>query len=46
LVFRLLYLILPLMFALGVVLNYERKRLRASAAIGGASVNGLADLDH
>ena len=29
LVFRLLYLILPLMFALIVVLNYERKRWRA-----------------
>ena len=29
LVFRLLYLILPLMFALIVVLDYERKRWRA-----------------
>jgi uncharacterized membrane protein YbhN (UPF0104 family) len=45
LVFRLLYLILPLMFALVVVLNYERKRLRAPAAIGEANANGLADLD-
>ncbi len=45
LVFRLLYLILPLMFALVVVLNYERKRLRAPAAIGQANANGLADLD-
>jgi len=45
LVFRLLYLILPLMFALVVVLNYERKRLRAPAAMGEANANGLADLD-
>jgi hypothetical protein len=26
-------------------LNYERKRLRAPAAIGEANANGLADLD-
>ena len=45
LVFRLLYLILPLMFALVVVLNYERKRWRAPAARGEARANGLADLD-
>ena len=45
LVFRLLYLILPLMFALVVVLKYERERLRAPAAIGEANANGLADLD-
>ena len=45
LVFRLLYLILPLMFALGVVLNYERKRLRAAAAVEGGNVDGLPDLD-
>ena len=45
LVFRLLYLIMPLMFALVVVLNYERKRWRAPAATRGASADGLADLD-
>ena len=45
LVFRLLYLILPLMFALVVVLNYERKRLRRPAATGGADADGVADLD-
>jgi uncharacterized membrane protein YbhN (UPF0104 family) len=45
LVFRLLYLILPLMFALIVVLNYERKRWRAPAATGGVDADGLADLD-
>lgn len=45
LAFRLLYLIVPLIFALAVVLNYERKRLRAPAAIGGINVGGLADFD-
>ena len=45
LVFRLLYLILPLMFALVVVLNYEQKRLRGPAATGEANANALADLD-
>jgi glycosyltransferase 2 family protein len=45
LVFRLLYLILPLMFALVVVMNYERKRLRAPAAVEGGNVDGLVDLD-
>jgi glycosyltransferase 2 family protein len=45
LVFRLLYLILPLIFALVVVLNYERKRLRASASMEGADIDSLPDLD-
>ena len=45
LVFRLLYLILPLMFALVVVLSYERKRLRGPAATGEANANALADFD-
>src|SRR5262249_11668648 len=45
LVFRLLYLILPLMFALVVVLNYEHKRLRGPAATGEANANALVDLD-
>jgi glycosyltransferase 2 family protein len=45
LVFRLLYLILPLSFALIVVLNYERKRWRAPAAPGGAHHNALGSLD-
>jgi hypothetical protein len=45
LVFRLLYLIVPLMFALVVVLNYERRRWRLPAATGGADVHGLHDLD-
>ena len=45
LVFRLLYLILPLMFALVVVLNYERKRWRGLAAAGGVDADGVADLD-
>jgi glycosyltransferase 2 family protein len=45
LVFRLLYLILPLMFALIVVSDYERKRWRVPAATGGSNANGLVDLD-
>jgi uncharacterized membrane protein YbhN (UPF0104 family) len=45
LVWRLLYLILPLMFALGVVLNYEHRRLRAPVRIGEAGADGLADID-
>lgn len=45
LVFRLLYLILPLMFGLIVVSDYERKRWRAPAATGGADADGIADLD-
>jgi glycosyltransferase 2 family protein len=45
LVFRLLYLILPLMFALLVVLGYERKRWRAPAAIRGVDPDGLGNLD-
>ena len=45
LVFRLLYLILPLMFALVVVLNYERSRWRTSTATEGVNAGGLADID-
>ncbi|HTZ65985.1 MAG TPA: YbhN family protein [Roseiarcus sp.] len=45
LVFRLLYLILPLMFALIVVLDYERRRWRAPAAIGATGRDGLDNLD-
>jgi glycosyltransferase 2 family protein len=45
LVFRLLYLILPLMFALIVVVDYERKRWRAPAAIRGADPHGLGNPD-
>jgi uncharacterized membrane protein YbhN (UPF0104 family) len=45
LVFRLLYLILPLMFALLVVLDYERKRWRAPAAIRRVDPDGLGNLD-
>ena len=45
LVFRLLYLILPLIFALIVVLDYERKRWRAPVAMRGADPDGLGDLD-
>ncbi len=43
LVFRLLYLILPLMFALIVVLDYERKRWRTSVAVRGADPDGLGN---
>jgi glycosyltransferase 2 family protein len=46
LVFRLLYLILPLVFALVVVLDYERKRWRAPAATRGVHPDGLGNLDH
>ncbi len=45
LVFRLLYLILPLIFALIVVLDYERKHWRAPLARRGANPNALDDLD-
>ena len=43
LVFRLLYLILPLIFALIVVLEYERKRWRTPAAVRGVDPNGLGN---
>ena len=43
LVFRLLYLILPLIFALIVVLEYERKRWRTSVAVRGADPDGLGN---
>jgi uncharacterized membrane protein YbhN (UPF0104 family) len=45
LVFRLLYLILPLVFALIVVLDYERKRWRAPAAVEGADPDGPGNPD-
>jgi glycosyltransferase 2 family protein len=45
LVFRLLYLIVPLIFALIVVLDYERKRWRAPRAMRGAKRDALRDLD-
>jgi glycosyltransferase 2 family protein len=45
LVFRLLYLIVPLIFALIVVLEYERKRWRAPAATRGANRDALRDFD-
>ncbi|MGC2784170.1 MAG: lysylphosphatidylglycerol synthase domain-containing protein [Roseiarcus sp.] len=43
LVFRLLYLILPLIFALIVVLEYERKRWRTSVAVRGVDPDGLGN---
>ena len=46
LVFRLLYLILPLIFALGVVLTFERRRWRAPASMTGAPPHAVADRDH
>ena len=45
LVFRLLYLILPLIFALIVVLDYERRRWRAPAATTGGDAHGRRDPD-
>jgi uncharacterized membrane protein YbhN (UPF0104 family) len=45
LVFRLLYLILPLTFALIVVLDYERRRWRAPPTMRGVDPDGLANLD-
>jgi glycosyltransferase 2 family protein len=45
LVFRLLYLILPLMFALVIVLNHERRRWRAPVAMTGVDADGVLDLD-
>jgi hypothetical protein len=45
LVFRLLYLILPLVFALIVVLDYERRRWRAPAATRGVGPDGPGNLD-
>ena len=46
LVFRLLYLILPLIFALIVVLDHERRRWRASAATRGGDPDGRRNSDH
>ena len=45
LVFRLLYLIVPLIFALIVVLDYERKRWRTPATTRGANRDALGDFD-
>ena len=45
LVFRLLYLIVPLFFALIVVLDYERKLWSGPTSIRGASRDALGDLD-
>ena len=45
LVFRLLYLILPLIFALIVVLDYERRRWRAPVATRGVGPDGPGNLD-
>ena len=45
LVFRLLYLILPLIFALIVVLDYERKRWRAPLPMRGVDPDGPGNLD-
>jgi uncharacterized membrane protein YbhN (UPF0104 family) len=45
LVFRLLYLILPLMFALIVVLDYERRRWRTPVAARGVDPDGPGNLD-
>jgi uncharacterized membrane protein YbhN (UPF0104 family) len=45
LVFRLLYLILPLTFALIVVLDYERRRWRAPAATRGGDPDGRGNPD-
>jgi glycosyltransferase 2 family protein len=45
LVFRLLYLILPLVFALGVVLVFERDRWRALVHFGGGRPHAIGDHD-
>ena len=45
LVFRLLYLILPFVFALGVVLVFERDRWRALAPFGGDRSHAVGDHD-
>jgi uncharacterized membrane protein YbhN (UPF0104 family) len=45
LVFRLLYLIVPLIFALIVVLAYERHHWRAPRAMTGANRDALGDFD-
>ena len=45
LVFRLLYLILPLIFALIVVLDYERKRWRAPLPTRGVDPDGPGNFD-
>jgi len=45
LVFRLLYLILPLIFALGVVLMFERRRWQSLAPLGGKHPHAVGDHD-
>ena len=45
LVFRLLYLILPLIFGLGVVLVFERDRWRALVTLRGARPHAIGDRD-
>ncbi len=45
LVFRLLYLILPLVFALGVVLAFERDRWRALVRLKGVRPHAFGDRD-
>jgi glycosyltransferase 2 family protein len=45
LVFRLLYLILPLIFALGIVLVFERDRWRAMMHFGGGRPRAVGDRD-
>ena len=45
LVFRLLYLILPLMFAIEVVLGFERHRWRALVPLAGDASHAVGDHD-
>ena len=45
LVFRLLYLILPFMFAIGVILGFERRRWRAFAPHTGDASHAVGDHD-
>jgi glycosyltransferase 2 family protein len=45
LVFRLLYLILPFVFALGVILVFERDRWRALAPLRGGGSHAVSDHD-
>jgi len=45
LAFRLLYLILPLIFALGVVVGFERDRMRSLLPLGGGHPDAVRDHD-
>ena len=45
LVFRLLYLILPFIFALGVILVFERDRWRELMHFGGGRPHAVGDHD-